>query len=309
MFNITNKVYVEILDRFQGRYTSILIDGGKYEGIEETVSGVLARYNTIEDMFNDPKYPTIEEFWKFLGTHPKLKIFATEDAYVELMALTMRELFGMTTKPKKATKDKFIEAMVIGDFLQIGGINLGLSEAYAKLGKTKSHGLYSEKEIMDVPFDFCMFLYNNKLLSEEKINERLSGFGNGMLQNFIEGQRRQILQICLHNPDVLAEFYKKTITTKKDVVQFIKTHAVLYPLLVFTIAHEANLEEIVKFYDHCLNSNGTDADMVDLSDMESLVDFDKERTVESFLEHLDVILESQFFSRRYYKFNSLLIES
>jgi len=310
MFNITNKIYVEHLNNFAGRFKCIMIDGGKYDGIAfQDGYTPIARYKSFDIMINEEYDGNISNFWKFLHTTGKLKIFATEQDYIKIYTSVIAELFGIISN--KTVLPRFLELIDIYEYLQTGK-NLDFTNTFNELTSSYkiSGDLYNNSDIQIIPTDFAIFLYDNGELTKDQINSRIAFLANPLLESFLISLIQLVKKIITRNPKYLNQYLNiSTIKSLKDIEQAIKNNDMLNKIFGFYHIEMTNLDEIMKLYRIALLGNNRPVDLIDIEEMDLLYDFYQGPTIDKFKANIQNILESQFFSRRFNKFNDLLLES
>ena len=155
-----------------------------------------------------------------------------------------------------------------------------------------------------------MFLFDNMAINETQMNNRIMFLAKPLLESFLISLIQLVKKIITRNPQHLQDYLGVTnIVTLQDIQAALAGDRMLNNLFGFYHLDMIDLDDIMRLYTIALTGHNRPVDIIDLEEMKLLFDFYQTPTVTLFKANIQNILESQFFSRRFEKFNDLLLES
>lgn len=308
MYNIKNKIYVNHINKFtthDGPF--IILDPTQIDNIHFSSDiDCVHMYQSFDDMINIEYDNDISNFWKYLDTVEKLRIYTTSE-YDNIFLRIIAEL-QKTFDISNDDLDKILELTNVNEYL-IENNDTDYIKLFELSDYTPIGSLYDSKSIEELPIEYVAIL-TNKYITNEQSLIKLLPLANAMLKDYISSMLNHVKNLVIHNPEILQEYKNdQTILTPSDIKNTILNDKFLSVFLVEkNIDINVSLDNITKLFEITfMFENITDSDhhFVEYSKFLELV---KNPDMDIFKAWIPDLINFNFFVYRYEKFNNFILK-
>lgn len=308
MYNIKNKIYVNHISKFNthdGPF--IILDPTKIDNIYFSSDiDCVHMYPSFDDMINAEYDNDIDNFWKYLDTVEKLRIYTTSE-YDNIFLYIIAEL-QKTFNISRVDLNKILELTSVNEYL-VENNDIDYISLFELSDYIPSGTLYDSKSIEELPIEYVSIM-TNKYITTEQSSIKMLPLAKAMLNDYISSMLNHVKNLVIHNPEILQEYSNdSTILTPLDIKNAIAFDKFLSVFLVEkNIDIDISLDNITKLFEIAFKfENITDSDhhFIEYSKFLELV-INPDMNI--FKAWIPDLINFNFFVYRYEKFNNFVLK-